>query len=204
MDLQYGIIFVEELIHLISRTMKRSNTLFLITGMLLASICSCEKNREVEPIQRETLEVDLNNDLINDIKFFYFTYTWDGIGPNGTGMGINGDLIPLNNTMILKRNDIGSLFSPTNDTIKLQMSQPYSWDSNEFSLVSIKTDLNQYVNPWMVNSVEIKDFYYLAFKISTTDKNTLGWMKITIDRFNGLIEIKEIRTSDQGFLILGK
>lgn len=184
--------------------MKNTNSAILIVTLSLVLLYSCEKDRVIEPIRHETQEVDLNHDLINDIKFYYSGYTWDGIGPNGTGMGITGSLIPLNNTKILKKQDTESLFSNVNDTIKFQMSQPYSWNLTGLYLVSIETDLNQYVNPWTINSSEIKDFYYLAFKISANEKETFGWMKIKIDQYNGMIEIKETKTSDQGYLIIGK
>ncbi|MFO8066108.1 MAG: hypothetical protein R6U11_00865 [Bacteroidales bacterium] len=70
------------------------------------------------------------------------------------------------------------------------MSYPYSWDSTKLNLVSIKTVFNRYVNPWIINSAEIKDFYYIAFKISVDDRDILGWMKVSIDKYNGLIEVK--------------
>lgn len=184
--------------------MKISNPVILLSILFFASLYSCEKDRVIEPIRHESQEVDLNQDLISDIKFSYFGYTWDGIGPNGTGMGITGSLIPLNNTKILKKQDTVTLFSKVNDTIKLQMTQPYSWDLTGVNMVSIKTYLNQYVNPWTINSSEIKDFYFIAFEISVLDKETFGWMKVKIDKYNGLIEVKETKTSDQGFLIIGK
>lgn len=183
--------------------MKNSNSLIILVLLSIPLLFSCEKDRVIEPIRHEPQEVDLNQDLISDIEFNYWGYTWDGIGPNGTGMGIIGDLIPLNNTQILKNQDTESLFSKVNDTIKHQMSHPYSWDSNRLNLVSIKTDLNQYVNPWIINSSEIKDFYYIAFKIADDNRDIFGWMKVRIDKYNGLIEVKETQTSDQGFLIIG-
>jgi hypothetical protein len=184
--------------------MKKTYSATLIVTLSLVLLYSCEKDRVIEPIRHDTKEVDLNQDLISDIKFSYDSYTWDGIGPNGTGMGVSASLIPLNNTKILKKQDILTLFSNVDDTIKLEMSKPFSWDFNGLNIVSIKTDLNQYVNPWTINSPEIKDFYYIAFKISANDKDTFGWMKVKIDKYNGLIEVKETKTADQGFLIIGK
>jgi hypothetical protein len=185
-------------------SVKISNSVILVLVLSFVPLCSCQKDRVIEPIRHESQEVDLNQDLIIDIKISYDAYTWDGIGPNGTGMGVTGSLIPLNNTKILKKQDIVTLFSKVNDTIKLQISQPYSWDLTGLNLVSIKTDLNQYVNPWTINSSEIKDFYYIGFKLSVNDKETFGWMKVKIDKYNGLIEVKETKTSDQGYLIIGK
>ena len=118
-------------------------------------------------------------------------------------MGIDGYLMPVNNTVILKKLNSESLFSIVNDTIKQQMSQPYSWDSTKLNLVSIKTSLNKYVNPWVPNSAEIKDFYYIAFKISVDDRDILGWMKISIDKYTGLIDVKASQTSEQDFITIG-
>jgi len=191
--------------------MKKYISLIYLGLISVSLLVSCEKERDIEPIQYETIEpvqhetreIDINQDLISDFKISYSGYTWDGIGPNGTGMGIDGYLIPLNNAVILKKLDSESLFSRVNDTIKQQMSQPYSWDSTKLNLVSIKTSLNKYVNPWVPNSAEIKDFYYIAFKISVDDRDILGWMKISIDKYTGLIDVKASQTSEQDFITIG-
>lgn len=191
--------------------MKKYISLIYLGLISVSLLVSCEKKKDIEPIQYETIEpvqhetreIDINQDLISDFKISYSGYTWDGIGPNGTGMGIGGYLIPLSKTVILKKLNSESLFSRVNDTIKQQMSQPYSWDSTKLNLVSIKTSLNKYVNPWVPNSAEIKDFYYIAFKISVDDRDILGWMKISIDKYNGLIEIQASQTSEQDFIIIG-
>jgi len=191
--------------------MKKYISLIYLGLISVSLLVSCEKERDIEPIQYETIEpvqhetreIDINQDLISDFKISYSGYTWDGIGPNGTGMGIGGYLIPLNKTVILKKLNSESLFSRVNDTIKQQMSQPYSWDSTKLNLVSIKTSLNKYVNPWVPNSAEIKDFYYIAFKISVDDRDILGWMKISIDKYTGLIDVKASQTSEQDFITIG-
>ncbi len=190
---------------------KMKNSLIYLGLISVALLVSCEKKKDIEPIQYETIEpvqhetreIDINQDLINDFKISYSGFTWDGIGPNGTGMGIDGYLLPLNKAVILKKLDSESLFSRVNDTIKQQMSNPYSWDSTKLNLVSIKTSLNKYVSPWVTNSAENKDFYYIAFKLSVDDKDIIGWMKISIDKYNGLIEIKASQTSDQDSIIIG-
>ncbi|HOW40586.1 MAG TPA: hypothetical protein PL123_08585 [Bacteroidales bacterium] len=191
--------------------MKKYISLIYLGLISVSLLVSCEKKKDIEPIQYETIEpvqhetreIDINQDLINDFKISYSGYTWDGIGPNGTGMGIGGYLIPLSKTVILKKLNSESLFSRVNDTIKQQMSQPYSWDSTKLNLVSIKTSLNKYVNPWVPNSAEIKDFYYIAFKISVDDRDILGWMKISIDKYTGLIDVKASQTSEQDFITIG-
>ena len=191
--------------------MKKYISLIYLGLISVSLLVSCEKERDIEPIQYETIEpvqhetreIDINQDLINDFKISYSGFTWDGIGPNGTGMGIDGYLLPLNKAVILKKLDSESLFSRVNDTIKQQMSQPYSWDSTKLNLVSIKTSLNKYVNPWVPNSAEIKDFYYIAFKISVDDRDILGWMKISIDKYTGLIDVKASQTSEQDFITIG-
>ena len=190
---------------------KMKNSLIYLGLISVALLVSCEKKKDIEPIQYETIEpvqhetreIDINQDLINDFKISYSGFTWDGIGPNGTGMGIDGYLLPLNKAVILKKLDSESLFSRVNDTIKQQMSNPYSWDSTKLNLVSIKTSLNKYVNPWVPNSAEIKDFYYIAFKISVDDRDILGWMKISIDKYTGLIDVKASQTSEQDFITIG-
>lgn len=191
--------------------MKKYILLICLVLISVALLISCEKEKDIEPIQYETIEpvqhetreIDINQDLKNDFKISYSGYTWDGIGPNGTGMGIGGYLIPLNKTVILKKLNSESLFSRVNDTIKQQMSHPYSWDSTKLNLVSIQTSLNKYVNPWVPNSAEIKDFYYIAFKISVDDTDILGWMKISIDKYTGLVEVKASQTAEQDFVIIG-
>ena len=191
--------------------MKKYISLIYLVLISVVLLVSCEKKKDIEPIQYETIEpvqhetreIDINQDLISDFKISYSGYTWDGIGPNGTGMGIGGYLIPLNKTVILKKLNSESLFSRVNDTIKQQMSHPYSWDSTKLNLVSIQTSLNKYVNPWVPNSAEIKDFYYIAFKILIDDTDILGWMKISIDKYTGLVEVKASQTAEQDFVIIG-
>jgi hypothetical protein len=182
--------------------MKNSILPILFLGFIIILSAGCEKEQAIEPIIHNSQEFDLNNDNTNDIKISYIGYSWDGIGPNGSGMGINGILEPLDNTLILNKQNIVSMFLSAKDTIKLYNSTGFSWASNDFHLVSIKTDLNQYVNPWTVNSPEVKDFYVIGFKILSNNIPTIGWLKLKIDCYNGKINITETKTTIQDYLVI--
>ncbi|HEY5125631.1 MAG TPA: hypothetical protein VIK14_18035 [Ignavibacteria bacterium] len=184
--------------------MKRTNIVFIFLGLLSFSLNSCNKETDYVPSRQETKEFDLNNDLINEIRIQYYAMTWDGIGPNGTGDLIGAEIVPINNTKLLIKQDLGSLFSPLKDTIHFQMKVPYFWELSSQQLVEIKTYINKWPKEWTVLSNEINDFYYLAFTKTTDTKNELGWVKIQIDKSTGLIEIKDTKISDQDFLIIGK
>ena len=190
-------------------TMKRLTRLIFLLGLLSSTVFSCDKDKEdnIPPVSPENKEFDLNNDSINDFKLDYVRYTWDGIGPDGTGFAIAGLLVPLNNNKILKNQDLGLLFYQDNDTLSNQFVLPYLWlsSSSEWPvLVEIKTYINQWENTWTIKGNETKDFYFLAFSISKSDKNFLGWMKLIIDKNTGLVEIVDKKTTDQEFIIIGK
>jgi hypothetical protein len=179
--------------------------LFLLN--LLIPGCNKDLNENQPPIAPEDKEFDLTNDSKNDFKLNYLNYTWDGIGPDGTGFGIAGLFIPIDNNKILKNQNSGILFSNVNDTIKNQVELPYSWISSisEWpSLVEIKTYINQWEKTWTIKSPDIKEFYYLAFKIFAADKEILGWLKLKIDNKTGSVEVIEKNTTDRNFIVISK
>jgi hypothetical protein len=189
--------------------MKQIFRLCILLGLLNVTILSCDKSKDNEnnnlsPITPVVKEFDVNNDLINDFKIQYVTSTWDGIGPNGTGNLIGGEIVQLNNSKILKKLDMGVLFNPLNDTIHFQMNSPYSWESNSYKLIEIKTENRMWQKEWTVSSKDIKDYYYLAFMTSVNSKVQLHWIKIQFDKSTGQVEIKDTKSSDQDFLIIGK
>jgi hypothetical protein len=182
--------------------MKSINIKILFFGFIIVLFYSCEKDPIIEPIRYDPVEYDLNNDLINDISISYLGYSWDGIGPDGSGMGINGVIKPLNDTKILYKQDIGSLFLNSKDTLKLFASIPLSWISNESYVINIKTHLNQYVNPWTIIAPETKDQYNVGFKLSNDNSTILGWFKLRINCYNGKIDLTEKKMSNQNILVI--
>jgi hypothetical protein len=184
--------------------MKKILMLIIPIGLFIIS-CDVSHNDDVFiPTKPETKEFDLNGDLINDFKIQYVAGSWDGVGPNGTGEFMVGEIYPLNNTKILNKQDQGYLFMPLIDTVHFKMNLPFLWQATSAKLVEIKTYINEWPNEWSVNSNELKDFYYLAFFIPTEDSNIIGWIKIQIDKSSGLIEIKETKSTNQDLLIIGK
>jgi hypothetical protein len=184
--------------------MKKSNIFFILLGFLSLPFNSCTKEKDSIPVCQETKEYDLDNDLKNEIRIQYYAMTWDGIGPDGTGDLIGAEIVPINNTKLLLKQDLGPLFSPLKDTIHFLMNAPYSWDLSTHTLAEIRTYINKWPDLWTVKSDEKNDYYYLGFTKSTDPVNELGWVKIQIDRSTGVIEIKDKTTTDQDFLIIGK
>jgi hypothetical protein len=180
--------------------MKSLQKIFIIVCSTVL-LLGCEKEREIELIRHDTQEIDLNGDLINDIKIYYSGYTWDGFGPDGTGMGVEGYIMPINNTELLQNNDIGHFFDRGLDTIRYTINTPYLWDAQPFLAVDVRTSVNQ--KPWTIFAAFVKDYYYLGFKKINTTEKFIGWIKLTIDKYNGQIVLKDVRTSSQDFLIIG-
>jgi hypothetical protein len=176
-------------------------TLCLLTGY---TFYSCTKETYYIPSRHETKEFDLNNDLINDVRIQYIAMTWDGVGPDGTGDLIEGEILPINNTRLLSKEVSGSLFPPLKDTLHFQMKSPYSWDVSSHNLVEIRTYINKWPKVWTVNFAEASEYFYIAFVKTTDTRNQLGWIRIKIDTSTGLIEIIDTKISDQDFLIIGK
>jgi hypothetical protein len=184
--------------------MKKICYIFILPGLLSFSLNSCTKETDYIPTRQETKDYDLNNDLINDVRIEYNVMTWDGFGPDGTGDIIEAEMIPLNNTKLLRKPDIGSLFAPLKDTIHFQMTAPYSWDLSPQKMVEIRTYINKWPKEWTVSSNESIDFYYIAFTKTTDSKNQLGWAKVYIDRSTGIIKIIDTKVTELDFLIIGK
>jgi len=189
--------------------MKHIVEFHILLVLLSVTFLSCDKSKDSEnnnlpPVKPIVNEFDVNNDLINDFKIQYYAMTWDGIGPNGTGDLIGGEIVPLNNSKILKKQDLGVLFNPLRDTTHFQMNAPYSWESNSYKLIEIKTNNSKWPKEWTVSANEVKDYYYLAFIITTNSKIQLGWIKLKFDKSTGQVEIMETKSSDLDFLIIGK
>jgi hypothetical protein len=189
--------------------MKQIVESFILLVLLSVTFLSCENSKDIEnnnlpPVKPVVKEFDVNNDLIIDFKIQYYAMTWDGIGPNGTGDLIGGEIVPLNNSKILKKQDLGVLFNPLRDTTYIQMNAPYSWESISYKLIEIKTNNNKWPKEWTVSANEVKDYYYLAFMTSTNSKIQLGWIKLQFDKSTGLVEIIETKSSDLDSLIIGK
>ena len=75
--------------------MKKYISLIYLGLISVSLLVSCEKKKDIEPIQYETIEpvqhetreIDINQDLINDFKISYSGYTWMGLDQMEQGWG---------------------------------------------------------------------------------------------------------------------
>jgi len=176
---------------------------YLIIFIFYLITLSCNKEPKIEPVCYPDREIDLNNDLIPDIKISYSGYTWDGIGPNGTGMGIEGYLVPINDTKILTSEEKGVLYYKGSIEIKQQIELPYFWAYNRAFLVKIETVNNGYSKPWIVFAPEPKEYWYAGYLIKKDNQDIVGWMKIRINSYTGLITIEGTKSILSGSLVIG-
>lgn len=189
-------------------------------GLIIFSIVfsSCEKDEDFEkkllpPLELpETVNYDLNNDLIDDIAVFYNRF-WRSSSPYSEfyGEGIEGNIKPYNNCLILKLDGSYSLFSEPGDLISKEQLYPYSWEPFPFygytseidvfwEVVSIYSDYDEEAWPdeWRIESDLDLDYYYMGIRITDEDSDQIGWIKLDIDRSTGIIDIidKQFTTDD--------
>jgi hypothetical protein len=189
----------------------KTNNLWII--LIAVILCSCEKNDTADgklsknpPDMPKSVNYDLNDDSIDDIKIEYSLYTWDGI--NSSGDAIYGSLKPLNGcSVLLKQNDY-TLFNKPNDIININANEPYYWEKNSNpDLVSIlNSSENDYLwpNEWRIESDMTLDSYYLGVKINTNNNIHIGWIKLKINKSTGAINILDKKFTTEEFIVIGK
>jgi hypothetical protein len=179
--------------------MLRSSQLLQLVIFTGFSILSCDKDKNEAPSRPKDIEIDINDDLNADFKLVYRNFTWTG--NNLSGDGISGQIIPLNNNKILKHETLGMLVKDVKDTIFLRSQAPYFWIGSILdspALVSIMSVAGEWAKEWTTYSNKKKDYYYLGFQTKIYGKETVGWMKLSIDPNSGRIELV-----NHGIRILG-
>ncbi|MFB6344073.1 hypothetical protein ACE1ET_20310 [Saccharicrinis sp. FJH62] len=176
-------------------------------------ICSCEKDDNSNenlsknpPETPEAVSYDLNDDSVNDIKIEYRWFTWDGI--NSSGDGISGLIEPLNESSILLKQNEYTLFNKLNDTIRINTTEPYYWEKYLApAFVSISnSSVNDYLWPseWKIQSNLNLDSYYLGIVINNSNNNLIGWIKITINKSTGDVQILDKKFTTEEFIVIEK
>lgn len=186
---------------------------FLLIPIFVFALFSCEKDDQSNdnlskktPEPPKAVKYDLNDDSVDDINIDYSWFTWDGI--NSSGGGISGLIEPLNeSSVLLKRNEY-TLFSESNDTIRINTNEPYYWEKYlDPDLVSISnSSVNDYLwpNEWKIKSNKTMDFYYVGIKIEIDNSNMIGWIKIKIDKSTGNIMILDKKFTTEEYIVIGK
>ncbi len=191
----------------------RTNYLWILLTTFI--IYSCEKDDNSNenlsknpPETPEAVSYDLDDDSVNDIKIEYRQFTWDGI--NSSGDGISGLIEPLNESSILQKQNEYTLFNKLNDTIRINTTEPYYWEKYlDPDLVSISnSSVNDYLWPieWKIQSnlnLDL-DSYYLGIMINNSNSNLIGWIKITINKSTGDIQILDKKFTAEEFIVIGK
>lgn len=190
-------------------------TNYLLILIIISILYSCEKDNKSNDLNRvlseapevpKAMNCDLNGDSFNDIKVEYYWFTWDGV--NCSGDGVSGTIKPFNGSSILLKRNEYALFNKLNDTINVNVSEPYYWEKYiNTNLVAISnSSVNAYLWPdeWKVQSNMSLDSYYLGVKIDKGTSTQLGWIKIKINKSTGEIEIIDKKFVTSEYIVIGK
>jgi len=177
---------------------------------LVSTFYNCNKdNPENESLSKsppsfpQSQEFDLNSDQNIDFKVTYGYFTWDGI--NTSGDGISGQLIPVNQNMILSNSSSLPLFLQYNDTIKADVLTPLYWRNYQTEIVTISTTADYFwPKYWSARSPQKRDSYYLGVKVINNNAKLIGWLKFQVDTTNGSFSISDKSFTDKNFIVAGK
>jgi hypothetical protein len=174
--------------------------IFFVCTVLLTFGCEKTRGDKTENsyliIQPKSQDIDINNDLITD---FRIDYKWLVTNDEpSSGKALIGYVKPLNENKILYKNNVGNLFLLKNDTVFLIPATKMIWSKFQADLV---TNNGKDTNWTVISSNHISDFY-LGFRLSTSIKNYIGWMKVDINKNSGIISIINKKLTETEFLII--
>ncbi len=187
----------------------KTNYLLLLFVPFILFGCEDEESNDVfsknPPETPEAVNYDLNDDSANDIKVDYRWFTWDGI--KSSGDGIYGLIEPLNESSILLKRNVYTLFNELNDTIRLSPNEPYYWEKYLLPVVSIlNSSVDNYLWPkaWKIQSNKTVDSYYLGIKMNKNNTPLVGWIQLKIDTSTGAIQILDKRFTTEDYIVIEK
>lgn len=180
---------------------------------ILCTFYSCEKEEELSETLRlspprvpKDMNIDLNNDAIDDLKIYYASFTWDGI--NSSGSGIAGIVEPINNSAILVNRHEKPLFNQIQDTIKLKVSEPLSWEMyvrpELVNTSNLPEKNNLWPKDWNIMSSESFGNYYLGIKLQSSSNPLIGWLKFDIDKATGVIQLVDQEFTSGKFVVINR
>lgn len=186
-------------------TMKKKQLWILLTIFIFCSCVKDDKLSENPPEIPESVNYDLNDDSVDDIRIRYSLFTW--FGTNINGEGISGGLETLNGSSVLSKRYGYTLFNKLNDTIRIEPSDPYYWGEDSYSLLVKNYNYTYgdlWPNEWEIMSDMILDNYYLGIKLKVCDSILLGWIRIKINKFTGGIHVLEKKFTTEEYIVIGK
>jgi hypothetical protein len=182
----------------------------LVALFLVFAITSCEKDESDGDVLSKTppafptvQNFDFNNDQTPDFKTHYSMWTWDGL--NVSGDLVMGELIPLEQNMILLKQNASYLFLQYNDTVRMDAKEPYIWKSANGGLVTISTTPGYcWQKNWKACSDKRQNDYYMGVKVKSGGVNLIGWIKLQVDTVSGAVYIKDKLFTDKNIVVVGK
>lgn len=185
---------------------------FILIIVLCLPFIGCDENNEetfdnvecenkIIPNRPQSYEIDLNNDLISDIRINYGWVTWDGTDSFGdiiTAIVTNS----IQNEAIEKEK-VQIFTVQTNENIN------NSWDESitkdfEIELISISGTNACWHEEWSFINQNIKDPCFLGVKIKTDNDVWIGWLKLNLDLKSGEVKLVESNMSKDSNIIVGK
>lgn len=174
----------------------------LLTFIFVILICySCgEDQMETKEIP-DNFEIDLNQDGSFDFQITYEKLSASvPVDPDPGPVGIiRGKLESLNNNLILKSEEATSILFLNNiDLVQSEVNSPLFWESNSDGNSRIIVGINQNIDgetwpdEWKISNEEIKESYFVGFKLLDNNSQNLGFIELSIDNQTGVIEILNI------------
>ncbi len=171
--------------------------LTLALAILIFYSCDTEQEKAIEI--PDNIDLDINNDGIVDYQIVYSQQT-EGfpIDPGGLLEVIRGKIVSLNNNQLLKKEGESMLFLDDISLIQDAATSPLFWSVNEDAPVNTiviireKFDGETWQDEWRIVNDEIKESYFIGFKLIDNNTSALGYLELSIDQQVGEVELLDV------------
>jgi len=176
------------------------NCIFFFYLIVLTSGCKKHVDGNAEQgfvfSQPKSQDIDVNNDGIMDFMIDYKLLVADDYSSSGKSW--IGYVRPLDKNEILYKQIIGNLFLNKKDTVFSTSTSTKIWYPYSADLI---TNSGKDSNWTILASNNITD-YFLGFKLKSSSKNQIGWMKVDIQKNSGIISLVNTKLTEADFLII--
>lgn len=174
----------------------------IIFFYLIVLTSGCKKNIDGKAehgfifSQPKSQDIDINNDGIMDFRIDFKLLVPDDYSSSGKSW--IGYVQPLDKNEILYKQIVGNLFLQKKDTVFSTSTSTKIWYPNSANLI---TNTGKDSNWTILASNNIAD-YYLGFKLKSSSRNMIGWMKVDIQKNTGIISLANKKLTEADFLII--
>ncbi|MHB1105935.1 MAG: hypothetical protein ACYCZ2_06185 [Lutibacter sp.] len=175
--------------------MKKTMAFFVVALLFF----SCESDDMPNSKKLITESIDLNSDKKYDFKLNYSEFTTEDI--NHSAGEKFGEIIPIDENLILYDNMNGYLFLEKGDVIKKSNTKNQQWLPYGASVISKKRIYEVWDEIWTVKSY-LTENYYLGIKLKNGSDEKLGWIKFEFNTSTGDVYILDSYMSSSNELVI--